>query len=189
MVNTTQSNSVEFVLLELLQEVQSLKGQLSASEQQRYQEWQQFQAELNRLATQQQQLIENLHNSPSDPAALGAYLKSQQQHYQDLQQQQEIIRKNQMASASHHDSLNKWLRQELGSSKSEARGSLVGNLGLLGWMRLGVGFLLLTIMAISIQQYLPIGHRNLLKLIDEKIYIIWRDQKATQKFLRMPQEE
>jgi hypothetical protein len=189
----TASDSLEPALLQLLQEVQSLKAQLSASEQQREQERQQFQAELNLLAAQQQQLIESLHNSHSEPSSLLAYLKGQKRHHQDLQQQQEIIRKNQIASVENYDRLGKWLREELPKLTQNSTGerpiwNLFGSFDLLEWGKLILGIVLITGIVSAVQQYLPGGQNERLQVMDDKISIIWSDLRKTQKFLGMPQK-
>jgi hypothetical protein len=142
---------------------------------------------LEQLETQQQQIIVTLETAPSVSSDVTDYLRSQQKHQQQLLDQQNVIRKNQVASAENLDKQNKWLCQEVGELSRTNQGRpgarLFENLEALGWTRLLLGILVIHLLAGYIQPHLPGSVYQILKLMDQKIFLIWRDQQDTQKFL------
>jgi hypothetical protein len=185
---------LEPMLLQLLQELRSLKEQHDRTAHQHHQEQQQFQAELQRLEQHQQELLDILQTIQAESPQTVDHLQNQQQHNQEAQNQLTAIRKNQIATFDEMSSLGKWLRDKLPTLKGDPEDGrpalhLFDDSGPLLWIKVGLGFLVLTLIANAVLQYLPGGANERMKLMDEKIFLIWRDQKNTQKFLGMPQKK
>jgi hypothetical protein len=186
-------SSTETILLQVLQEIQSLKAQISTTEQQHNQEHEQFQAELSQLKNQQQQLQKFIHTIEFNPSPILETLKKQEQYLEEHHHHQIIIRKNQLASAENTDNQHKQLKQALSTfnrSSNEGRPlmQLFENLEPMGWAKLMLGILLINLVTNLVQPYLPGGIGQTLKLMDSKIFLVWRDHKNTQKFLGVPQK-
>ncbi len=186
-------SSTETILLQLLQEIQSLKVQINTSEQQRNQDREQFQTKLNQLADQQQQLLKIIHTAEPNTSPILELLKKQEYYLKEHQQHQQIIRKNQIASAENADKQHTQLKQELStlsrfSNSGRPLIQLFENLEPIGWAKLMLGILLINLVTNLTLPYLPGGISQVLKLMDRKIFLIWQDQKDTQKFLGVPQK-
>jgi hypothetical protein len=181
------------LLMQILQEIKSLKTQINTNEQLYKQDREQLQPELSQLTAQQQKLLTIIQTTESKTSTVLESLKKQEQYLEEHHHHQIIIRKNQLASAENTDNQYKQLKQALSTfnrSSNEGRPlmQLFENLEPMGWAKLMLGILLINLVTNLVQPYLPGGIGQTLKLMDSKIFLVWRDHKNTQKFLGVPQK-
>jgi chromosome segregation ATPase len=185
-------SSTEPILRQLLQEIQSLKVQLNTTEQQHTTEREQFQTELNQLAAQQQQLLNIINTAESNKFQILESLKQQEQYLQEHHQQQQIIRKNQLAISENLNQQYNHLKEGLNalrrsSGPSSSLLQLVRNSEPIELAKLVLGLFLVNLVSSLILLYFPGGINQTLKLLDSKVALLWQEQKDIQKFLGVPQ--